>query len=147
MCTVTGSELDDLTPYLRDSASPSWAVRAAAGRRLAAAAEHPGAAEVLPRLLRDGQDTFVVQETAEALLERGDVLGLRMVLAARVGANDDVRDHIGAAILNVCCQSDEDAERLAALCSALVSDADADAGPDVDGGVRGEAHDLLGRLR
>ena len=122
---MTRSESDDeLTPYLQGSTSASWSVRAASGRRLAAVAEVPEVAEVLHRLLLDGRDTFVTQETAEALLGRWDVLGLRMVLAALASADDDTGDHLDAAILNVCGQSTEDGDRLAALCSALTSDAD-----------------------
>ncbi|MFD7608746.1 hypothetical protein ACFWAN_52000 [Streptomyces mirabilis] len=81
-------------------------------------------AEVLHRLLLDGRDTFVIQETAEALLGRWDVLGLRMVLAALASADDDTGDHLDAANLNVCGQSEKAGERLAALCSVLTSDAD-----------------------
>ncbi|MEV7570530.1 hypothetical protein [Streptomyces tanashiensis] len=92
-------------------------------------------AEVLQRLLLDSRDTFVTQETAEALLERWDVLGLRMVLTALASADDDTADHLDAAILNVCGQSEEDGERLAALCSALTSDADR--------AVSGEARRIL----
>ncbi|MFD9498992.1 hypothetical protein [Streptomyces sp. NPDC060035] len=115
---------DQLIPLLEDAASASWSVRAAAGRRLAAVAEVPEAAETLHRLLLDGRDTFVTQETAEALLERWDVVGLRMVLAAFVAADDSTGDHLDDAILNVCRQSQEDGERFAVLCSALASDAD-----------------------
>ncbi|WP_329297213.1 hypothetical protein OG410_41950 [Streptomyces sp. NBC_00659] len=95
--------------------------------------------EVLHRLLLDGRDTFVTQETAEALLGRWDVLGLRMVLAALASADDDTGDHLDAAILNVCGQSEEDGERLTALCSALTS--------DEDDAVSGEARRILGPLR
>lgn len=137
---MTDSESDDeLTPLLEGSTSASCSVRAASGRSLAAVAEVPEAAEVLHRLLLDGRDTFVTQETAEALLERWDVLGLRMVLVALARADDDTGDHLDAAILNVCCQSEEDGERLAALCSALTS--------DVDGDVSGEARRILEPLR
>ncbi|MGW0117872.1 hypothetical protein [Streptomyces sp. NPDC003327] len=94
------------------------------------------------RLLLDDCDTFVTQETAEALLERGDVLGLRMVLSAFVGADEDTTDQLDAAIFDVCGQLEEEGRRLAALCSALESDADAS--------VSGEARrilDLLGPLQ
>ncbi|MFD0068185.1 hypothetical protein [Streptomyces sp. NPDC056690] len=137
---MTGSEFDaDLTPFLQGSTSASWSVRAASGRSLAAVAEVPEAAEVLHRLLLDGRDTFVTQETAEALLERWDVLGLRMVLAALASADDDTGDHLDAAILNVCCRSKEDGERFAELCSALTS--------DVDSAVSREARRILEPLR
>lgn len=106
---MTRSEFDDeLTPFLQGATSASWSVRAASGRRLAAVPEVPEVAEVLHRLLLDGRDTFVTQETAEAMLGRWDVLGLRMVLAALASADDDTGDHLDAAILNVCGQSKED---------------------------------------
>ncbi|MCT4352022.1 hypothetical protein M5362_02575 [Streptomyces sp. Je 1-79] len=113
-----------LSSLVGDAASPSWSVRAAAGRRLAAYAEDAEVAAVLHRLLLDGQDTFVTQETAEGLLERWDVVGLRLVLAADAVADDDAGDHLHAALLNVCRQSFEDEERLEALCTALASDTD-----------------------
>ncbi|MCX5231424.1 hypothetical protein ABZY16_05580 [Streptomyces sp. NPDC006553] len=115
---------DELTSLLQEATSASWSVRAASGRRLAAVAEVPEVAEVLHRLLLDGRDTFVTQETAEALLERWDALGLRLVLTALASADDETGDHLGAAILNICGQSEEDGERLAVLCSALTSDED-----------------------
>ncbi|MEV6247353.1 hypothetical protein AB0M38_14270 [Streptomyces sp. NPDC051742] len=110
---------------LRDARSDSWALRAAAGRRLAASAEDPAAAEVLRKLLLDGQDTAVTRETAEALLERWDVHGLRLVLAAFADADDNTADYLDGAISDVCCQSDEDFERLRELVSTLPA-ADAD---------------------
>ncbi|MFD7447173.1 hypothetical protein [Streptomyces sp. NPDC059909] len=123
---------DALSSALRDARSPSWSVRAAAGRYLAGAAEDAEVAAVLHRLLLDGQDTAVTQETAEALLERGDVCGLRMVLAALTRADDDAGDHLDAAINNVYCQSDEGLAQLDKLSSALVSDADASIGREAD---------------
>ncbi|GGP96585.1 hypothetical protein [Streptomyces roseolilacinus] len=126
---------DALGSALRDARSASWSVRAAAGRRLAGAAEDAEVAAVLHRLLLDGQDTAVTQDTAEALLERGDAHGLRMVLAALARADDDTADHLDAAVDNVCRQSDEGLARLEALCRVLVSDADAS--------VRDEAREIL----
>ncbi|WP_328865917.1 hypothetical protein [Streptomyces sp. NBC_00304] len=129
----TGS---DRSASVRDAASDSWSVRAAAGRRLAADAEVPEVAAVLSRLLLDAHDTFVTQETAEALLLRGDVPGLRLVLAALATADAETGDQIQCAIVNMCEQSQEDIEHLAELAAALVSDPDA--------GVREEARGLLG---
>ncbi|WP_328622658.1 hypothetical protein [Streptomyces sp. NBC_00354] len=89
----------ELPTAVRDADSPSWAVRAAAGRRLAAAAEVPEIAEVLQRLLLDAYDTGVVQETAEALLQRRDMWGLRAVLAALARAVDlSVADQLAAEV-------------------------------------------------
>jgi hypothetical protein len=77
-------EIDDaeVAEAVRDADSPSWSVRAAAGRRLAASAEAPGVGEVLHRLVLDDRDTAVTYETAAALLERNDRRGLRIVLTA-----------------------------------------------------------------
>ncbi|WP_123459336.1 hypothetical protein [Streptomyces sp. PanSC19] len=130
---------DELDLLLQEATSASWSVRAATGRRLAAFAEVPEASEVLQRLLLDARDTFVTQETAEALLERWDVLGLRRVLTAFADADDDTADHLDAAILHACGRSEEDGERLAALCSALTS--------DTDSAVSGEARRILEPLR
>ncbi|MFD8805253.1 hypothetical protein [Streptomyces sp. NPDC059597] len=69
--------------------SPAWQVRAAAGRRLAAAPRIEGIAGVLRRLLLDAQDTGVTSDTAAALLARKDLAGLRAVLAARAVASDE----------------------------------------------------------
>ncbi|MGK5544056.1 hypothetical protein ACSNOH_04880 [Streptomyces sp. URMC 127] len=82
-------------------------------------------AEVLHQLLLDGHDTAVTQDTAEALLKRGDVCGLRMVLAALTSADDDTGDHLNMAIFNVCCQSNEGLTQIEALASALLLDTDA----------------------
>ena len=73
---------DRLTAALRDSESESWSRRAAAGRQLAAWAEREEVGPILERLLLDAHDTAVTQETAQALLERRDLVGLRAVLAA-----------------------------------------------------------------
>ncbi|MFJ6842186.1 hypothetical protein ACIQRE_05875 [Streptomyces griseoluteus] len=71
-----------LTAALRDAESESWSRRAAAGRQLAASAGQEEVAPVLERLLLDPHDTGVTQETAEALLQRRDLVGLGAVLAA-----------------------------------------------------------------
>ncbi|MBV6699160.1 hypothetical protein [Kitasatospora aureofaciens] len=134
------SEIDDeLNAAIRASDSPSWSVRAAAGRHLAAYAHLPAATDVLRRLLLDGQDTAVTQETAEALLERRDTCGLRLVLAAFADADHDSSDHLNDAIICSCLQSDEDRAHLQLLCSHLTSD------PDET--VRAEAAGLLLELR
>jgi hypothetical protein len=82
----------------------SYPVRKAAGRRLAAAADIPAVTEVLERLLLDDADTAVCQETADALLRRRDVHGLRLVLAALAAANrpsfpePTIADHLYGAV-------------------------------------------------
>ncbi|MFJ9733179.1 hypothetical protein ACIRUL_17780 [Streptomyces sp. NPDC101171] len=72
---------DGMGAALRDAESEAWPRRAAAGRQLAAMAGREEVALVLERLLLDPHDTAVTQETAEALLQRGDLIGLRIVLA------------------------------------------------------------------
>lgn len=76
-------------PYsVAEADSPAWHVRAAAGRRLAAASRIESVAGVLHRLLLDAHDTGVTSDTAAALLARRDLAGLRAVLAARAVASD-----------------------------------------------------------
>ncbi|MFJ4984368.1 hypothetical protein ACIP9H_11295 [Streptomyces sp. NPDC088732] len=66
----------------REVESDSWAVRAAAGRRLAGMTDQEEIRPLLLQLMMDPRDTGVTQETAEALLERKDLLGLCLVLMA-----------------------------------------------------------------
>ncbi|MEU6051531.1 hypothetical protein ABZ829_14000 [Streptomyces xanthochromogenes] len=77
-----------LRDALAAAESPAWSVRAAAGRRLAAAPRIEGVAGVLHRLLLDAQDTGATSDAAAALLARGDPAGLRAVLAALAVASD-----------------------------------------------------------
>ncbi|KIF04677.1 hypothetical protein PL81_17315 [Streptomyces sp. RSD-27] len=78
----------ELRAAITGADSPSWSVRAAAGRCLAAAPQIKAVADVLHRLLLDTQDTGVTSDTAIALLARRDLPGLRAVLAARAQASD-----------------------------------------------------------
>ncbi|MEV6021486.1 MULTISPECIES: hypothetical protein [unclassified Streptomyces] len=80
---------DRLTAALRDSDSESWSRRAGAGRQLAAWAEREEVGPILERLLLDAHNTAVAQETAQALLERRDLVGLRAVLAALSRADEE----------------------------------------------------------
>ncbi|MFF7301122.1 hypothetical protein [Streptomyces sp. NPDC008265] len=79
----------ELRRFITDADSPAWHIRAAAGRRLAAAPHIEGVAGVLHRLLLDTKDTGVTSDTAAALLARKDLAGLRAVLAARATAPDE----------------------------------------------------------
>lgn len=146
---VTASaSVDDLSSAFQDAESKSWSVRAAAGRCLAAHAEVDDATRILHLLLLDGQDTAVTQETAEALLRRGDVLGLRPVLKAlAVAANPNVpdwdastMDEIDAAVTrDPRWMTDDGWARLRTQLLELTSYADAD--------VSEEAQRLLDRMR
>ncbi|MFI1439132.1 hypothetical protein [Streptomyces fructofermentans] len=92
--------LDDqeLNTAIQNAESLAWSVRGAAGRQLAGSDKIEDVADVIHRLLLDAQDTWVIQETAEALLERKDTIGLRHVLLAysQAGTYDTV-DHLGDA--------------------------------------------------
>lgn len=125
---------------LRDAESESWSCRAAAGRQLATIAGREEVAPVLERLLLDPHDTGVTQETAEALLQRRDLVGLRTVLAALSRAeawwtadqlDGEVFNHQSWMIADG--QLDQFVQQLEALTA------------DDDAGVRGEALRFLGR--
>jgi hypothetical protein len=133
---VTASAgLDDLHSAFQDAESKSWSARATAGRRLAAHAEVDDAARILHLLLLDGKDTAVTWETAEALLQRGDALGLRLVLKALTVATDSnapgwdasTMDEIYAAITSDPRWTTDDGwVRLSAQLLELTSDTDVD---------------------
>jgi hypothetical protein len=94
----------ELATAVHDAGAASWSVRVAAGRCLAAAALAPAVAETLERLLLDA-DTAVCQETADALLRRNDVPGLRLVLVALAAAAEPscpeptIADHLYGAVM------------------------------------------------
>ncbi|MFG2266688.1 hypothetical protein [Streptomyces sp. NPDC048720] len=130
---------DGLGAALRDAESEAWPRRAAAGRQLAAIAGQGEVALVLERLLLDPHDTAVTQETAEALLQRGDLVGLRNVLATLSRAeawwtadqlDSEVFNHQGWMISDG--RRDEFVQQLETLTA------------DEDAGVRLEALRLLG---
>jgi hypothetical protein len=95
----------ELASAVHDAGAASWSVRVAAGQRLAATALVPAVAETLERLLLDDTDTAVCQETADALLRRNDVPGLRMVLAALAAAQEPscleptIADHLYGSVM------------------------------------------------
>lgn len=64
------------------AASPHYQDRADAGRGLAGFAYVPAARPVLLELALDPANTFVTQETAEALFRRGDAEGFAVMSAA-----------------------------------------------------------------
>ena len=129
---------DTFNATLCAAASESWARRAAAGRQLAEWAEHEVARPVLARLLLDDNDTGVTQETAQALLERRDMVGLRTVLSALSQAVS-----IGTA--------DQLVSEVYSYQSWMIADGRADAftdqlvalTDDLDAGIRDEAQQLL----
>jgi hypothetical protein len=100
--------------------------RAAAGRRLASLAGRPDVDSLLHALLLHDEDTLVPFETAEALSERRDSVGTRIL--AKAVAEADHRDlpfhWILDAVGNVWMQTFEDAATAQRLCAALIDDAD-----------------------
>lgn len=131
----------ELVDLLAAADSPSWSVRAAAGRRLAAAPRIGAVADVLHRLLLDVQDTAVTSGTAEALLTRGDLAGLRAVLAARADATDQwTADELGAELNgDPRWMTGDGAAELIRQLRVLAA--------DTDTGVRDEAQQRLSLLR
>ncbi|MFJ3226094.1 hypothetical protein ACIPJS_22425 [Streptomyces sp. NPDC086783] len=135
--------LDDhnLNAAITGADSPEWSVRATAGRQLAAAALTDDVLAVVLRLLLDPDDTAVTQDTAEALLARGDGVGLRCVLLALSRATSPcTMDELGAALdCTPLWMTDEGTNRLTEHLRELATDPDA--------GVRTEAAGILGTLR
>lgn len=64
-------------------------VRAAAGVLLASSPDLEPFTDVLVRLLLDPENTFVTSETADALVGRGDVAGMRLVVSALAQVDDE----------------------------------------------------------
>ncbi|MFB7264026.1 hypothetical protein ACFCXH_18025 [Streptomyces nojiriensis] len=126
---------------IADADSPAWHVRAAAGRRLAAAPRIESVAGVLHRLLLDAEDTGVTSDTAAALLARRDLAGLRAVLAARaVASGEGTADQLAAELdCDPRWATGEDGAELIAQLRTLTSDTDPD--------VRNEALLRLSHLR
>ncbi|MGW4437223.1 hypothetical protein ACWELO_15905 [Streptomyces sp. NPDC004596] len=125
---------------LRDAESESWSRRAAAGRQLATIAGREEVAPVLERLLLDPHDTGVTQETAEALLQRRDLVGLRTVLAALSRAEAWwTADQLDGEVFNhqSWMIADGRLDQFVQQLEALTADEDA--------GIRGEALRFLGR--
>lgn len=121
--------------------SATWSVRAAAGRHLANSREIDEVADVLHRLLLDPHDTAVTWQTAEALLERKDAAGLRLVLSARSNAAvEATAEELQAALdCNPDWMTAEGAGRLTKHLRELTIDEDAQ--------VRDEARRILGPLQ
>lgn len=82
------------------STSSDVLMRAAAGVRLAGTRDLDSASDTLLALLHDPENTFVTQETAEALAARRDSVGLRLLLRAFSGADELGRYYIRDAIID-----------------------------------------------
>lgn len=127
-----------LAAAIDEADSESWARRAAAGRQLARWVEHETVNPVLERLLLDAHDTGVTQETARALLERQDGVGLRTVLGAlsraeSVGTADQLVSEVFS--YQNWMLADDQADEFVRQLTVLTDDEDA--------GIRDEAQQLL----
>src|SRR5262249_7835843 len=71
-----------------------WSARAEAAQELARAAHRPDIAEILLTLLLDQHDTAVTDATCHALLNRGDIHGVRLIARAIPAADPEQHDHI-----------------------------------------------------
>ncbi len=120
---VPVSELDDVSELLSGARAETWAVRAEAGRQLARHAGNPTVDVVLDGLLLDPADTGVSVATAEALLERRDVIGLRVYLSALSRADDDTGYHLRDS-LSLLMQTRGDVDDLQQRLRDLRSDED-----------------------
>jgi hypothetical protein len=114
---------DDRSESLLLAESRAWDDRAESGRRLAALAGDPEIDAVLDRLLLDPDDTAVTLHTAEALLARRDLPGLRPFTRAWAGADSNHGDWLATATYSVR-QSIADQAGLAARLRALAADSD-----------------------
>ncbi|MEV4639210.1 hypothetical protein AB0J80_17830 [Actinoplanes sp. NPDC049548] len=88
----------DLAAAISAASSPDWRARAQAGQDLARHADRDDVADRLLALLLDAQDTAVTDATAGAVLQRGDVTGVRLLARAVAAADDEHLDHLSAAI-------------------------------------------------
>jgi hypothetical protein len=127
---------DDLTADLAAANSPDWRPRAAAGRRLAQAADQPEAAHALTNLLHHPGDTAVLDAVTHELLRRNDLHGLRLI-AREWGnpANTEHLDHIYGQI-TIYLHPDGPIQDFVDLTAALTNDPD----PAVRAGAR-QLHD------
>ncbi|MET9558386.1 hypothetical protein [Streptomyces sp. NPDC006645] len=84
----------------------------------------PEAVEPLLRLVLDPGDTYVTRRTAEGLLRRKDRAGLALVASALAVANDNLADHIHAAIVDVFGIFSADLDEALRLCEEMSGDTD-----------------------
>lgn len=110
----------ELAAAIEAASSPNWAVRADAGRRLAARAERADVAAALRVLLLDAHDTAVTDATAQALVQRGDRDAVRLMAQAVASADAEQHDHLYWAIADACGRGG----RLLELCPELARDDD-----------------------
>jgi hypothetical protein len=96
----------------------------AAGRQLALLAGDAEVDVILSRLLLDRQDTAVTYETGCAVLQRGDLHSLRLVLHALGAADADHADELTSAIWDVWGESHQVWTQAWERCAVLTTDTD-----------------------
>jgi hypothetical protein len=112
-----------VTALIELAASEDFKDRADAGRALASFAETTGSRETLVELVLDVNDTFVTLATAEALLRRQDLAGLRIVAEALFSADFQHRTYIHQAVTAVFMVFAVEKDRAVEACDALLVDA------------------------
>jgi hypothetical protein len=112
-----------VTALIELAASEDFKDRADAGRALASFAETTGSRETLVELVLDVNDTFVTLATAEALLRRQDLAGLRIVAEALFSADFQHRTYIHQAVTAVFMVFAVEKDRAVEACDALLADA------------------------
>ncbi|MFG3423809.1 hypothetical protein ACIBTZ_31370 [Micromonospora sp. NPDC049460] len=112
----------DLTAVTAAASSQDWSVRAQAGRQLARWAHRNDSGEVLLRLILDPHDTAVTDATSQALLQRNDAHGLRLIARALATAyNSEYADHLHDAVTQHL-QPDGPTTEFFGLCNELIED-------------------------
>ncbi|WP_051772169.1 hypothetical protein [Saccharothrix sp. NRRL B-16314] len=104
--------------------SADYRDRADAGRCLASFAEMPAARGPLLALVLDAGDTFVTRATAEALLRRGDAVGLAAVASALAAADPNHADWVGTAVRDVFAVFSDERDAAVRECEVLTGHPD-----------------------
>lgn len=110
----------ELAAAINAASSPDWATRADAGRQLAGRAERSDIVEALRVLLLDPHDTAATDATSQALLQRDDVHGVRLIAQAVASADAQQHDHLYWTIADPSSRG----ARFLDLCSELAHDDD-----------------------
>jgi hypothetical protein len=98
--------------------------RTVAGQCLAAFADHPHAAALLPGLVLDETNTWVTLVTAEALCRRQDAAGLALVAAAIANADQQHLDWIATAVNRVFFVYAHERDAAIEVCADLADNRD-----------------------
>lgn len=111
-----------VTALVRLADSPHFQDRADAGRSLASFVDVPLARQVLLELVLDTGDTFVIEETTEALLRRGSAEGLAIVCVGAATAEGEQADHLYGALCSTLGVFERDRDAAVATCHDLMDD-------------------------